>query len=178
MAPWGHHGLGAAGALGGVLSPAALALAHHDCNGSEAECEESHRDASHHRDQADLRGGTVELPRKDAVRRNPPLGDLLPAAAVQGDVLDVCSSVVFSPDFPHQRGCAPDFPLLPALGSCLGLPFTHQRVVLVLHASFAKASIGAVFGSYCVDGVYVPFSTQRDLGDTTLFIRKLKPMPT
>ena len=146
VAPRGHHGLGAAGALGGVLPPGALlALVHHHSDGSEADSEESHRDASHHHDQADLRGGTVELPGEDAVRRNPPLGDLLPAAAVQGDVLDVCSAVVFSPDFPHQRGCAPDFPLLPALGSCLGLPFTHQRVVLVLHASFAKASIGVVF---------------------------------
>lgn len=160
----GHHGLTAARVLGRILPPGTLlALVHHHRDGSEDDRQESHRDAPHHCEQADLRAGTVELPGEDAVRGNPPVKDLLPAAAVQGDVLDVCSPVVLSPDFPRQRRAASDLPLLPALGSCLGLPLTHQRVVPVLHAAFANASVGVVFRSYCVDGMYVPFSTQSNL---------------
>lgn len=160
----GHHGLTAAGVLGCVLPPGTLlALVHPHRDGSEDDGQESHHDAPHHRKQADLRAGTVELPGEDAVRGNPPMKDLLPAAAVQGDVLDVRSPVVLSPDFPRQRRAASDLPLLPALGSCLGLPLTHQRVVPVLHAAFANASVGTVFRSYRVDGVYIPFSTQSNL---------------
>lgn len=159
----GHHGLTTAWVLGRVLPPGTILAVQYHRDGSEGDGQESHRDAPHHREQADLRAGAVELPGQDAVRGDPPVKDLLPAAAVQGDVLDVCSPVVLSPDFPGQRRVASDLPLLPALGSCLGLPLTHQRVVPVLHAAFANASIGVVFRSDCVDGVYVPFSTQSDL---------------
>jgi hypothetical protein len=101
------------------------------------------------------------------------LGGLPLFAAVQDNVLDVCSSVVFSTNFPCQQGCAPDLPLLSVLDSCLGLPVMHQGVVLVLHAPFADTSKGAVFRSYCIDCVYVPFSAQSNLENTTLFVRKL-----
>lgn len=161
---WGHHGLTAAWVLWGVLPPGTpLALAYHCCNGNEAKGEQSHCDASHDHYQADFRDGTAALPGEDAVRRNSSFRVLLLVGSVQGNVLDVCSPAVFSPNCPYQWGCAPDLPLLPALGSWLGLSWTHYRVVLVLHTSFVNASVVIVFWSYCIDRVYVPFSTQSDL---------------
>lgn len=67
------------------------------------------------------------------------------AGSVQGNVLDICSSVVFSTDFPCKLGRTPDLPLLSTLRSLLGLPVLYQGMVLVFHTSFANASIGVVF---------------------------------
>lgn len=169
MVPWGHHGLTASRAPWSILTLAALVLANDGCKHSQADSEQSHRSASQDSDKVDLRTGTIELPGQDAIRGSSSTGDLPLVTAVQGDVLEVCSPIVLSPYFPSQWGRAPDGSLLPALGRCLG----QHSVVLVLQAPLADSSMAVVLGLDGVDCVYVPFSAQSNLENTTLHVRKL-----
>lgn len=173
VVPWGHHGLTASRAPWSILTLAALVLAHDGCKHSQADSEQSHRSASQDSDKADLRTGTIELPGQDAIRGSSSTGDLPLVTAVQGDVLEVCSPIVLSPYFPSQQGRAPDGSLLPARGRCLGLSLMQDRVVLVLQAPLANSSMAVVLGLDGVDCVYVPFSAQSNLENTTLCVRKL-----
>lgn len=97
-----HHGLSASRALWSILALDTPVPAHDRCRHSQADGEQAHRDAPQDSDKAHFRAGTVELPGQDAVRRNSSVGDLPLAAAVQGDVLDICSPVVLSTDFPCE----------------------------------------------------------------------------
>lgn len=172
----GDHGLAASRALGSLLTLDILLPAQDGCSHSQADSEQSHSDASQDSDEADFRAGTIELPGQDAIRRDSAVGDLPPVTAVQGDMLEICSPIVLSTYFPCQWGRAPDCSLLPALGSCQGLPLMHHRVVLVLQAPLANPSMGVVLWLDGVDGVYVPFSAQSNLENTTLGVRKLSSM--
>lgn len=92
----GHHGLSASRALRSILALDTPVPAQDRCCHSQADSEQAHRDAPQNSDKAHFRGGTIELPGQDAVRRNSSVGDLPLATAVQGDVLDICSPVVLS----------------------------------------------------------------------------------
>lgn len=98
----GHHGLSASRALWSILALDTPVPAHDRHSHSQADSEQAHREASQHSDEAHFRAGTIELPGQDAVRRNSSVGDLPLAMAVQGDVLDICSPVVLSTNFPCQ----------------------------------------------------------------------------
>lgn len=173
---WGHHGLTASRALWSILALDAFVLAQDHYNHSQADSEQSHCDTSQDSDKVDFRAGTVELPGQDAIRRNSSVGKLPLVTPVQGDMLQICSPIVLSTYFPCQWGCAPDCSLLPALGSYLGLSLMHHRVVLVLQTPLANTSVAVVLWLDCVDCVYVPFSAQSNLENTTLCVRKLNSM--